>query len=45
VTTIGGWVIVNKGLAHTPWLTLIFDLLAYLMVLFSGYLEKKVAKK
>ena len=44
-TTIGGWIIVNKGVAYTPWLTLVFGALAYFMVLFRGYLEKKEAKK
>ncbi|WP_293938918.1 hypothetical protein [Sphingobacterium sp. UBA5996] len=45
MTTIGGWIIVNKGVAYTPWLTLVFGALAYFMVLFRGYLEKKEAKK
>lgn len=40
-TTIGGWIIVTKGVQYTPWLTLIFGSLAFLMILFRQYLEKK----
>lgn len=40
-TTIGGWVIVNKGIQYTPWVTLVFGSLALGMILLRQFLEKK----
>lgn len=35
-TTMGGWIIATHGVVYTPWLTLGFGLLAYLMMLCRG---------
>ncbi|MPS64416.1 MFS transporter [Chryseobacterium sp.] len=40
-TTIGGWVIVTKGVEYIPWIGFIFGLLAFLMMIFRSILEKK----
>jgi len=36
-TTMGGWIIATQGVIFTPWLTLAFGLLAYLMMLCRGF--------
>ncbi|MEO4006500.1 MFS transporter [Flavobacterium sp. CAU 1735] len=40
-TTIGGWIIATRGVQYTPWLTLVFGLLAFSMILIRKYLERK----
>lgn len=40
-TTLGGWIIVSKGVHYTPWLTLMFGTLAFLMIILRLYLERK----
>ncbi|MBB6237303.1 putative MFS family arabinose efflux permease [Pedobacter sp. AK013] len=40
-TTIGGWIIVTKGVQYTPWLTLMFGVLAFSMILLRQYLERR----
>ena len=40
-TTIGGWIIVTKGVEYIPWIGFIFGLLAFLMMIFRSILEKK----
>lgn len=44
-TTIGGWIIVSKGIAKTPWIGLVFGLLALLMIVWRSWLEKKRLKE
>ena len=44
-TTLGGLVIANYGVAFTPWLTLVFGVLAFLMILWRKYLERRDAGK
>ncbi|WP_289660825.1 MFS transporter [Flavobacterium panacagri] len=39
-TTFGGWIIVTKGVQYTPWLTMVFGMLAFLMILLRKYLER-----
>lgn len=39
-TTIGGWIIVTKGVEYIPWIGFIFGLLAFLMMIFRSILEK-----
>ena len=38
-TTVGGWIIVSKGVQYTPLLTLVFGALAFLMILLRQYLK------
>ncbi|MDR6486742.1 putative MFS family arabinose efflux permease [Chryseobacterium vietnamense] len=40
-TTIGGWVIVTEGVEYIPWISLVFGLLAFLMMALKGMLEKR----
>jgi predicted MFS family arabinose efflux permease len=40
-TTIGGWVIVTKGVQYTPWITFAFGLLAFAMIIMRSFLEKR----
>ncbi|QSW90198.1 MFS transporter [Flavobacterium endoglycinae] len=40
-TTIGGWIIATKGVQYTPWLTLVFGILAFTMIIIRRYLEKR----
>lgn len=39
-TTVGGWIIATKGVQFTPWLTLLFGILAFAMIILRKYLEK-----
>lgn len=39
-TTVGGWIIATKGVEYTPWLTLLFGVLAFAMIVLRKYLEK-----
>lgn len=40
-TTIGGWIIVTKGTEYTPWIGLVFGLLAFLMMILRSIFEKR----
>lgn len=40
-TTIGGWIIVTKGVEYNPWIGFVFGLLAFLMMILRGFYEKK----
>jgi len=40
-TTVGGWIIITKGVGYNPWAGLIFGLLAFLMIGLRGLLERK----
>ncbi|WP_300691130.1 MFS transporter [Chryseobacterium sp.] len=40
-TTIGGWIIVTKGAEYTPWIGLVFGLLAFLMMILRSIFEKR----
>jgi len=39
-TTLGGWMIVTKGVEYTPWICFVFGLLAFLMLLLRSFYEK-----
>jgi len=39
-TTVGGWIIATKGVQYTLWLTLLFGVLAFAMIILRKYLEK-----
>ncbi|WP_288437641.1 hypothetical protein [uncultured Chryseobacterium sp.] len=39
--TIGGWVIVTKGVEYTPWIGFVFGLLAFLMMALKEMSEKR----
>jgi len=38
-TTVGGWIIATMGVTYTPWLTVIFGTLAFIMMAWRSYLE------
>ncbi|AZA76565.1 MFS transporter [Chryseobacterium sp. G0186] len=40
-TTVGGWIIVTKGVEYTPWLGAVFGILAFLMMMLRSLLEKR----
>lgn len=40
-TTVGGRIIITKGVQFTPWITVIFGVLAFTMMIVRRYLEKK----
>lgn len=40
-TTIGGWIIVTKGAEYTPWIGLVFGLLAFFMMILRSIFEKR----
>ena len=40
-TTIGGWIIITKGVEYTPWIGFIFGILAFLMILMRSIFEKR----
>ncbi len=44
-TTVGGWIIVSKGVEFSPWLTMGFGFLAFLMIALRQFLEKRSAIK
>lgn len=39
-TTLGGWMIVSKGVVYNPWISLVFGVLAFVMIALRSYLEK-----
>lgn len=43
-TTIGGWIIITKGVVYTPWVGLVFGLLALLMMILKTMFEKRVQR-
>jgi len=40
-TTLGGFMIVNKGVEYNPWISLVFGVLAFLMIILRKIVEKK----
>ncbi|AYN02446.1 MFS transporter [Chryseobacterium sp. 3008163] len=40
-TTLGGWMIMTKGVEYNPWIGFIFGLLAFLMIAVRKILERK----
>ncbi len=40
-STIGGWIITSKDVQYTPWITLMFGIMAFLMIFLRRYLERK----
>jgi predicted MFS family arabinose efflux permease len=40
-TTIGGWIIVTKGVAYIPWIGVVFGILAFLMMILKSRVEKR----
>lgn len=40
-TTIGGWIIVARGVEYTPWIGFVFGILAFLMILIRSIFEKR----
>nr|WP_321356396.1 MFS transporter [uncultured Draconibacterium sp.] len=44
-TTVGGWLITTKSVVYTPWLTLLFGTLAFLMIGLRSFLENKTKSR
>lgn len=44
-TTVGGWIIVTKGVVYNPWIGLVFGILAFLMMGFRATLESRYKHK
>ena len=44
-TTVGGWIIITKGIAFTPWIGVVFGILAFLMIGLRSFLEQKSIKQ
>jgi predicted MFS family arabinose efflux permease len=42
-TTLGGWMIMSRGVAFNPWIGALFGLLAFVMSGFRSYLERKTS--
>ncbi|MDM1555020.1 MFS transporter [Chryseobacterium indologenes] len=42
-TTIGGWIIITKGVEYIPWIGFVFGLLAFLTMILRGLFEKRKA--
>lgn len=40
-TTVGGWLIITKGVAYNPWIGLVFGILAFLMIGWRSFLEQR----
>ena len=40
-TTLGGWMIMSKGVAYNPWIGLVFGLLAFAMIGLRHFLERR----
>lgn len=40
-TTIGGWIIVTKGVEYNPWIGFVFGLLAFAMMILRSIFEKR----
>jgi predicted MFS family arabinose efflux permease len=43
-TTLGGWMIITKGVEYNPWIGFVFGLLAFLMMILRGLYEKKESR-
>ena len=39
-TTLGGLMIVSKGVVYNPWIGLVFGVLAFVIIALRSYLEK-----
>ena len=39
-TTLGGWMIVSKGVAYNPWIGFVFGSMAFLMMILRNFYEK-----
>ncbi|WP_276875293.1 hypothetical protein [Chryseobacterium joostei] len=44
-TTIGGWIIVTKGVSYNPWIGIIFGALAFLMIGVRSFLDHSKRQK
>ncbi|WP_343532786.1 MFS transporter [Pedobacter sp.] len=44
-TTLGGWMIVSKGVAYNPWIGFVFGSLAFLMMILRNFYETNVTNK
>jgi len=40
-TTLGGWIIISKGVGYNPWVGFAFGILAFLMIGLRSFLERK----
>ena len=40
-TTVGGWIIITKGVSYNPWIGLIFGIMAYMMIALRSFLERR----
>jgi len=43
-TTIGGWIIITKGVSSNPWVGIIFGVLAFVMIGLRSFLEQSERK-
>lgn len=43
-TTLGGWVIITKGVGYNPWVGIVFGALAFLMIILRSFLERRNRK-
>ncbi|GAA4160962.1 hypothetical protein GCM10022217_25850 [Chryseobacterium ginsenosidimutans] len=43
-TTIGGWIIITKGVSSNPWVGIVFGVLAFLMIGLRSFLEQSERK-
>jgi len=43
-TTIGGWIIITKGVSYNPWVGLVFGVLAFMMIGLRSFLEQSERK-
>lgn len=43
-TTIGGWIIITKGVSYNPWLGIVFGVLAFVMIGLRSFLEQSERK-
>ncbi|WP_460938028.1 hypothetical protein [Spirosoma humi] len=44
-TTVGGWIIVTKGVQFTPYVTIVFGGLAFSMIMLRQYLERRAGNQ
>ncbi|PZU85417.1 MAG: MFS transporter [Chryseobacterium sp.] len=40
-TTLGGWMIITRGVEYNPWIGFVFGALAFLMMIFRHFYEKR----
>lgn len=40
-TTVGGWIIITKGVVYNPWIGFVFGVLAFLMIGWRSLLERR----